>query len=219
MRRSQGLGSSTLPPGTMAYYRIPKLNPDKNLQAYIIGLAIGDGNLSNPNNRATRLRITCDTKYPILIKTIATSLELLFPENKVNIQKSKGNYVNVSIYSNHLENLLGWKVGSGSKFIQNVSTPEWIKEKDEYKIKYLRGLIETDGCIYTDRGYKMVIFSTIIEKLANEVYAFINSLGFAPKIYKIPPPKEPEWDQKIKYQVRLSKDVQKFLDLVKPDKS
>ena len=33
------------------------------------------------------------------------SLELLFPENKVNIQKSKGNYVNVSIYSNHLENL------------------------------------------------------------------------------------------------------------------
>src|SRR3989338_7028818 len=175
MRRSQGLGSSTLPPGTMAYYRIPKLNPDKNLQAYIIGLAIGDGNLSNPNNRATRLRITCDTKYPILIKTIATSLELLFPENKVNIQKSK--------------------------------------------INYLRGLIETDGCIYTDRGYKMVIFSTIIEKLANEVYAFINSLGFAPKIYKIQPPKEPEWDQKIKYQVRLSKDVQKLLNLVKPDKS
>ena len=58
-----------------------------------------------------------------------------------------------------------------------------------------------------------------IEKLASEVYALINFLGFAPKIYKIPPPKEPKWDQKIKYQVRLSKDVQKFLDLVKPDKS
>ena len=201
--------------GTMAYYRIPKLNPDKNLQAYVVGLAIGDGNLSNPNNRAVRLRITCDTKYPFLIKTIAKSLKLLFPENKVNIQKSKGNYVNVSVYSNHLENLLGWKVGYGSKFIQNVSTPGWIKEKNEYKINCLKGLIETDGCIYADRGYPMVIFSTIIPQLADDVNDMISSFGLNPHKYRIPQ----KHGMPFKYQVRLSKDVQRFLELVKPDKS
>jgi len=27
-------------------------------------MAIGDGNLSSPNGRVTKLRITCDIKYP-----------------------------------------------------------------------------------------------------------------------------------------------------------
>jgi hypothetical protein len=36
------------------------MNADTQLQAYVIGLAIGDGNLSNPSGRAVRLRITCD---------------------------------------------------------------------------------------------------------------------------------------------------------------
>jgi hypothetical protein len=50
--------------------RILPLNADRQLQAYVIGLAIGGGNLSNPNGRAVRLRITCDTKYPALIARI-----------------------------------------------------------------------------------------------------------------------------------------------------
>ena len=48
------------------YFRKTILNKDKGLQAYVIGLALGDGNLSNPNGKATRLRITCDKKYPFL---------------------------------------------------------------------------------------------------------------------------------------------------------
>jgi DNA-binding transcriptional regulator WhiA len=44
------------------------INPNKELQSYIIGLALGDGNLSNPNGRALRLRISCDKKYPFLYK-------------------------------------------------------------------------------------------------------------------------------------------------------
>jgi hypothetical protein len=32
------------------------MNADTQLQAYVIGLAIGDGNLSNPSGRAVRLR-------------------------------------------------------------------------------------------------------------------------------------------------------------------
>jgi len=199
----------------MSYYRTPELNSDKNLQAYIIGLAIGDGNLSNPNSRAVKLRITCDIKYPNLIQHIIKSLKELLPENKVGVVKLKSNALDVYAYSNHLENLLGWKVGYGSKFIQNVSTPGWIKEKDEYKIKYLKGLIETDGSIYMDRGYPMVIFSTIIPKLTNDVNDIIISLGFKPHKYRIPQ----KHGTPFKYQIRLSKDVQKFLDLVKPDKS
>jgi hypothetical protein len=83
------------------------LSPDLGLRAYVIGLAIGDGNLSNPNGRAVRLRITCDTKYPALIIRISSSLRQLLPENKVSLIGSKGNYVNISVYSNRLESQLG----------------------------------------------------------------------------------------------------------------
>lgn len=35
---------------------------DKRNLAYVIGIAFGDGNLSNPNGRAVRLRVSCDKK-------------------------------------------------------------------------------------------------------------------------------------------------------------
>ena len=129
--------------------RILPLNPDLGLQAYVIGLAIGDGNLSNPNRRAVRLRITCDTKYPALIIRISSSLRQLLPENKVSLVGSNGNYVNISVYSNHLESLLGWKALGGSKHHQGVEVPRWICEDRLLTIPCLRGLIETDGAIYT----------------------------------------------------------------------
>ncbi|KKS12657.1 MAG: hypothetical protein A2735_00095 [Candidatus Yanofskybacteria bacterium RIFCSPHIGHO2_01_FULL_41_21] len=202
----------------MSYYRTLPISDDKNLRAYIIGLAIGDGNLSNPNGRATRLRITCDKKYPDLIKRISRSLQLLLPKNRIGVYDRK-TCADVMVYSNQLENILGWKVGLGSKYTQNVSTPKWIFDNKDHRINYLKGLIETDGSIYLDRGYKMVIFSTINLQLANEVKQLITSLGFTPKLYTIKPPINSKWNQKVKYHIRLSKDVQKFLDLVKPNKS
>jgi len=202
------------------YFRATRLNKNKNLQSYIIGLAIGDGNLSNPNSRATRLRITCDKKYPLLIQKIINCLKILLPDNKVSIVEREKTYADISVFSNHLEKLLGWKAKNGSKFSQKVTIPNWITKGRKYKINCLKGLIETDGCVYSDRGYKMIMFSTIIPKLANDVYKTINSLGFNPHIYKIKRKTNPyNFNQKIIYRIRLSKNVLEFLDLVRPEKN
>lgn len=202
------------------YFRNTILNENKLLQSYIIGVAIGDGNLSNPNGRAIRLRITCDKKYPLLIKRIINSLQSLLPQNKVSIAKRKEGCLDISVYSNHLEKILGWKAKRGSKFIQNVSILPWINKNRKYQINCLKGLIETDGCIYFDRGYKMMMFSTIIPKLANDVFKMINSLGFSPNIYKIKRKTNPyNFNQKIIYRVRLSKNVSEFLNIVRPEKN
>jgi hypothetical protein len=80
----------------------------------------------------------------------------------------------------------------------------------------LQGLIETDGSIYTDRGYRMVIFSTVIAELAQQVAVMIRKLDFRPHLYKV----RQERDKiAFKYQVRLSRDVAVFLRLVKPLKA
>ncbi len=202
----------------MSYYRNPKINSDKSLQAYVIGLAIGDGNLTNPNQRAARLRITYDKKYPFLLKKVHNSLGLLFPENKIGLV-DRGNCVDVSVHSKHLEKLLGWKAKNGSKFIQNVSVHRWIMANRKYRINCLRGLIETDGSIYSDRGYKMVMFVTIIPTLARQVNKIITSLDFMPHLYQIERhANKYNYNQQTLFHVRLSKNVDKFLDLIRPDK-
>ena len=196
-----------------------RLNSDKELQAYIIGLALGDGNLSKIRE-TTRLRISCDTKYPLLLAKIYNSLQLLLPDNKVNIVKKQPGCSDVYIYSNLLESLLGWKAKGGPKFIQKVSVPSWIKENNNYKINCLRGLIETDGSIYNDRGYTMMIFKSIIPNLSKDFYNMIVDLGFKPHVYKIKPKKTTTYtfNQQIVYHIRLSKNVSEFLELVKPEK-
>jgi len=199
------------------YFRNPKLNTDRNLQAYVIGIAIGDGNLSKPGPRAVRLRITCDKKYPKLLNRIVKSLKQLLPENRVGIV-DRETLVDVSVYSNHLEGLLGWKANKGPKFIQKVRIPDWIKIDKSCTASCLKGLLETDGSVYLDRGYRMVIFSTINVELANDTLLLFQSLGYKPHLYRIKQKKN-RYGFAFKYHVRLSKNVDSFTDLIGVDKS
>lgn len=184
--------------------------------SYVIGVAIGDGNLSNPNGRATRLRITCDTAYPNLIRRIIYAVREVLPRNKVSIIKRAKSYVDISCYSNQWEEWLGWRVGLGSKVRQNVSIPEWIKSREDFSSACLRGLMETDGSIYMDRGYRMVNFVTAIPKLAKDVMDVIHALGFKAylgKVGSVAAHRQP------KYTVRISRDVEKFIKKVGLKKS
>jgi DNA-binding transcriptional regulator WhiA len=183
--------------------------PNRNNLAYVIGLALGDGNLSNPNGRAVRLRITCDTKYQNLIKRAFLAIKKLLPNNKVAIVNRAQTFCDISCYSNRWEELLGWKAKGGSKYKQNVSIPNWIKTNKNYAINCLRGLLETDGSIYFDRGYKMVNFVTVIPTLAEGVMEIINKIDFEAKIYKIKSP------HKDRYNIRITKNVECFLKTIK----
>jgi DNA-binding transcriptional regulator WhiA len=182
---------------------------NKNRLAYIIGIAIGDGNLSNPNKRATRLRITCDLKYKNLIENIKSSLEKTFPKNKISIVKRKDNCIDISCYSNKLEKILGWKHDGGSKYKQNISVPKWIKANNKFIIACLRGLFETDGSIYFDRKYKMANFTTIIPNIAKDVQEMISGIGFQPNIQILK-----SKNKKTKYTIRISKNAEKFINLL-----
>ncbi|MFA5889015.1 MAG: LAGLIDADG family homing endonuclease [Candidatus Paceibacterota bacterium] len=184
---------------------LKRVSSDKKLHAYIVGLVLGDGNLSNPNGRAVRLRITCDKKYPELHRYILSSLQKFLPDNKVFISYRK-NCLDVTCYSNMLEKLLGWKAKGGSKYAQMVEIPKWILRNKIYTKECLRGIIQTDGSIYKDRGYLMVNITSSIPSLAESVVLGIKSIGYKPNIQ---PHQDP---RKIKYTIRISKNTQKFID-------
>lgn len=158
------------------------INQKKSL-SYIIGVALGDGNLSNSNKRAARLRITCDNKYPKIIEEIIKKLKIVLPNNKVSIIKRK-NCIDISCYSNKLEKLLGWKALKGSKEKQKVSVPPWIIKSNFYSKECLRGLFQTDGSIYKDRKYLYINFTSIIPTLIKDTLKMIQNLKFEPKVQK-----------------------------------
>ena len=172
-----------------------------------MGVALGDGNLSNPNGRAVRLRVTCDKKYPLIIKNIVKNLKIIFPQNKVSTI-NKGNAMDISVYSNDLEKILGWKAKDGSKIKQKVGVPSWIKQNNVYRKECLRGLFQTDGSLYDDRGYKMVNFTSVGFTLIKDVEEMMEEIGFKIQARKV-------IDRgKTKYIVRISKNVKKFIKIV-----
>ena len=183
---------------------------DPALRAYVVGVALGDGNLSNPNGRAVRLRITCDTAYLRLIESICAALRKLLPENKISVHNQKGNCVYVSCYSDHWEKLLGWRASGGSKAKQKIRVPHWVMNRRNTMISCLKGLVETDGPVYFDRGYQMVNFTSNVKYLINDVYSLFSELGYQPNLYS----------RRIrtgtKYTIRLSKNVPDFLAEFKP---
>lgn len=154
---------------------------EKENLAYVIGVALGDGNLSSPNKRATRLRISCDKRYPRIAEEILASLRLLFPLNKVSVVKipNQGSF-DISVYSNKLNEIMPWKVGCGPKSKQLAHVPLWIRCEKKYMSACLRGLIQTDGCMYTDRGYQMVNFVNNVQDLAIDVRDMLQELGYRP---------------------------------------
>ncbi len=198
--RAERLESSSLSSGSMR-----RFSTDVKLRAYIVGLALGDGNLSNPNGRAVRLRITCDKKYPKLLTHICGSVHKLLPDNKVSRINREG-AVDVSGYSNRWEALLGWEARAGSKFKQKVSIPVWIKKDRVLQRECLRGLLQTDGSIYLDRKYKMVNFVSEIPSLALDVYALIKDLG-----YKISMQRFLNEFGKVKFTIRIATKTEAFL--------
>ena len=189
------------------------INNYQNNISYLVGVALGDGNLSNPNGRAVRLRITCDNKYPNIIKNIVKTIKKILPLNKVSLVKRTKNCTDISCYSNQLENLLGWKALRGSKKQQKVKVPQWIKRNKTYTINCLRGLIETDGSIYMDRGYKMVNFVTYIPTLKTDFLRMLKTIGFTyARTYKY------FQKGKVRYNIRISKNVSELLSVIKAEK-
>lgn len=178
---------------------------DKEILAYVIGIALGDGNLSNPNGRAVRLRVTCDVAYPELIQKIKRNIKAVAPHNKVSIVERNDSCLDISCYSNGWEDVLGWNADDGPKKIQKPTVPDWIKKHKNYSAKCLCGLIQADGCIYNDRGYTMINFTSSIMGLAKDVQEMIVNQGYC--AYK----RLVKEEGRKKYVVRVSKEAERMI--------
>jgi hypothetical protein len=141
--------------------------------AYLLGLYLGDGCISQGARNVFRLRIALDKKYPGIVAECAAAMEAVVPWNKVHRQLTPKNYVEVHAYSKSWPCLFP-QHGSGKKHERKIALVDWQKELvDLVPALLIRGLIHSDGCrfINTGRGgwmaprYVFTNFSDDIKKI------------------------------------------------------
>ena len=151
--------------------------------AEFVGIVLGDGGISKYQVVVT-LHITDDKEYS---EYVASLLRKLF-RTRVGISyRPKSSVVNIVISRielvNYCTKILGLKIGN--KVAQQVDIPNWIKQNKKYSIACVRGLVDTDGSIFTHSykvngkwyHYKKFAFTSLSRPMLNSVFKIFEAQG------------------------------------------
>jgi ribosomal protein S8 len=167
--------------------RKPILRPiNSKLLAELMGILIGDGHLSN-------FQVSVTTNSQTDLDHALFSKDLIESQFKVavHIFYRKGNTVVIVASSRNLVAFLSKKgMPIGNKIRNGLRIPKWVFRKPEYGRAFLRGLFDTDGCVYldkhkNDKSLKLyrhigIAFTSYAESLRNDIIILLKTFGFTP---------------------------------------
>ncbi len=141
--------------------------------AEFTGIVMGDGSLTN-----YQLQISCnkrdDNEYSFFIKGLIKKLfnvsaSICYPKNCLVMK--------IIVSRKNLVKFCNEKIGLpiGDKLKQGLDIPFWIKKNIDFQKFCIRGLIDTDGCIFSERhkingkiySYKRINFTSASPSLIN----------------------------------------------------
>lgn len=157
----------------------------KNL-AEFVGIVLGDGCISQ-RQITISLHRQDDKEYSAYIVSLIKNLFGV----PVGIYHSKKDLVaDFTISRSELVRYCVKKLGlhQGNKVRQQVDIPKWIKRNKKYLVACIRGLIDTDGSLYSHRyqvkgklyTYKKLSFSNSSRPLLVSVFHALKILGMNP---------------------------------------
>lgn len=163
--------------------------PNKcNELAEFLGIVFGDGGIGNPWQLVITLNIEKDTDY---IGYVAELISRLF-DLKVRIWSRKTTKAVLIVCSSStlVEYLHSIGVVKGNKIAQSFDIPTWIHDSASFEKAFVRGIVDTDGCLYTHRhivgnhqytnlGF---CFASYSPKLLNSVAHIFAKNGIIPHI-------------------------------------
>ncbi|MBI2557777.1 hypothetical protein HYW20_00495 [Candidatus Woesearchaeota archaeon] len=132
--------------------KIPNL-PDKNaMLAELVGIILGDGNIHvYPNNGLYALRIAGNAvkDYDYLTTYVFNLCMKLFSIRPRIYKQPRVDCIYLIIQSIIVTDfLLSMGLKEGNKIKSQITIPDWVIENDVYLKACIRGLIDTDGCVY-----------------------------------------------------------------------
>ena len=154
--------------------------------AEFVGIMLGDGGI-NKSGISISLNSIKDAQY---VDYVSNLCEGIFGR-KPKLRKRK--YVNCIEMYLYGEKLVGYleKLGlrTGNKVVNQVGVPNWVHSDRKYVIACLRGLMDTDGGVFTHRYkvndklycYKKICFSNHSMPLLSYVSSTLRLIGLKPK--------------------------------------
>lgn len=177
--------------------------------AEFVGIVMGDGGISRRQVTVT-LHSKDDIDYIAYVVEIARDLFKVEP----SVHKRQNVFAKEIVISrtelvDFCTKKLGLKIGN--KVQQQIDIPAWIKNKRAFKAACVRGLIDTDGSVFTHKykvngkiySYKKLQFTSLSSPLLLSVYNILKETGLKPRIAR---DKEVWLDSK--------KDMQKYFHLI-----
>jgi len=193
-------------------FNSPKPIEEPNLSsdlAEFVGIMLGDGGLSKYQAYIT-LHSRDDKEYG---KFVSDLIKKLFNVPIHFFYRKKDSTLRLVISRINLVNFCN-KIGlkTGNKIKQQIDVPDWIKKEKKLSIAALRGLFDTDGCIFRHRyrvkgknyNYNKISFTSHSLPLINSIFEMIKHLGIKARITKS------NWDVRIDAQ----KDVKNYLKII-----
>ena len=179
--------------------------------AEFVGIVLGDGGISK-YQISISFNSENEKKYGKFVKSL---IKRLFDVYISTCYDKKSASFDLLVSRSRLVCFCIEKLGlkRGNKVKQQVDIPEWIKQNQSYLITCVRGLMDTDGCVFTHRykvngklySYKKLAFKNSSYPLIKSVYDFLkNTILLRPRISK---------DLK-EVRIESKEDVQKYFQLI-----
>ncbi|TSC95090.1 MAG: Uncharacterized protein CEN87_102 [Parcubacteria group bacterium Licking1014_1] len=174
---------------------LPKIisKPKNNANlAEFIGIMLGDGGISSKTQASITLHKEDSKEY---IPFVCDSIKNLFSINPTVYYSDHGSHKNVGLIiissTSFVDFLLTKGLEKGNKVKQQVDIPDWIKLNRNFSKFCLRGLIDTDGCVYLHKHKSNgcdclnigLNFSNRSTPILKFVYKTLKKLDFHPKIF------------------------------------
>lgn len=156
--------------------------------AELVGIIFGDGGINNNWQIVISLNSNLDLEYS---KYISHILKKLF-RIKVYARKrpNQNTLVLVCSSTDLVDFLVNKGAVRGNKVTQQIDVPEWISNNREYKKSFVRGLVDTDGCLFIhkhvirNKPYNNIgfCFTNNSQKLIISVAKILEISGIKPHI-------------------------------------
>lgn len=128
-------------------HRKKVISPNESFElAEFLGIVFGDGGINNKWQLVISLNSIRDANYSMYIFNLIKRLFGIVPV--IRKRPKQNTLVVVSSSTTLVEILIEKGAVKGNKVEQMIDIPIWIKNNFEYKKAFVRGLVDTDGCIF-----------------------------------------------------------------------
>ena len=164
------------------------LYPEESVRlAELMGIEFGDGGINNPWQVVITLNADKDGEYGKYITDLIEELFKVTPAVRVRGERA----LQIVLSSTSVVDYLVKKGAvRGNKIKQDFDIPCWIRENKENERAFVRGLVDTDGCLYIhrhevgSRPYKNIglCFTSGSKNLLRSVADIFSGNGIIPHI-------------------------------------